>query len=119
MAGWSISPALRIWNQEFLWLRSEELEIFIPLCYNYMNHDNGYTDTLASHYQKQYCNKMCCCTLNLILLSPCQVTPNLAETLFRYRTDIEIIFNIIDKDHSGIKKILYSLCRQCVNTYVY
>uniref|UniRef100_A0A8C6UBM7 Serine/threonine-protein phosphatase with EF-hands n=1 Tax=Neogobius melanostomus TaxID=47308 RepID=A0A8C6UBM7_9GOBI len=31
-----------------------------------------------------------------------QVTPNLAETLFRYRTDIEIIFNIIDKDHSGL-----------------
>lgn len=30
-----------------------------------------------------------------------QVTPNMAETLFRYRTDIEIIFNIIDKDHSG------------------
>uniref|UniRef100_A0A8C6U5Z9 Serine/threonine-protein phosphatase n=1 Tax=Neogobius melanostomus TaxID=47308 RepID=A0A8C6U5Z9_9GOBI len=30
------------------------------------------------------------------------VTPNLAETLFRYRTDIEIIFNIIDKDHSGL-----------------
>lgn len=30
-----------------------------------------------------------------------QVTPNLAETLFRYKTDIEIIFNIIDKDHSG------------------
>uniref|UniRef100_A0A665VWD4 Serine/threonine-protein phosphatase with EF-hands n=1 Tax=Echeneis naucrates TaxID=173247 RepID=A0A665VWD4_ECHNA len=31
-----------------------------------------------------------------------QVTPNLADTLFRYRTDIEIIFNIIDKDHSGL-----------------
>uniref|UniRef100_A0A8D3D1H0 Serine/threonine-protein phosphatase n=1 Tax=Scophthalmus maximus TaxID=52904 RepID=A0A8D3D1H0_SCOMX len=31
-----------------------------------------------------------------------QVAPNLAETLFRYRTDIEIIFNIIDKDHSGL-----------------
>ncbi|TDH16922.1 hypothetical protein EPR50_G00002850 [Perca flavescens] len=31
-----------------------------------------------------------------------QVTSNLAETLFRYRTDIEIIFNIIDKDHSGL-----------------
>ncbi|KAM6977954.1 serine/threonine-protein phosphatase with EF-hands 1 [Aplochiton taeniatus] len=30
-----------------------------------------------------------------------QVTPNLAETLYRYRTDLEIIFNIIDKDHSG------------------
>lgn len=30
-----------------------------------------------------------------------QMTPNLAETLFRYKTDIEIIFNIIDKDHSG------------------
>uniref|UniRef100_A0A8C5D928 Serine/threonine-protein phosphatase with EF-hands n=1 Tax=Gouania willdenowi TaxID=441366 RepID=A0A8C5D928_GOUWI len=34
-----------------------------------------------------------------------QVTPNLAETLFRYRTDIEIIFNIIDKDHSGLISI--------------
>uniref|UniRef100_A0A3Q3A9X9 Serine/threonine-protein phosphatase n=1 Tax=Kryptolebias marmoratus TaxID=37003 RepID=A0A3Q3A9X9_KRYMA len=31
-----------------------------------------------------------------------QVTPNLAKTLFRYRTNIEIIFNIIDKDHSLI-----------------
>ncbi|XP_030627747.1 serine/threonine-protein phosphatase with EF-hands 1 [Chanos chanos] len=30
-----------------------------------------------------------------------QVTPNLAETLYRYRTDLAIIFNIIDKDHSG------------------
>ncbi|XP_060924592.1 serine/threonine-protein phosphatase with EF-hands 1 [Limanda limanda] len=30
------------------------------------------------------------------------VAPSLAETLFRYRTDIEIIFNIIDKDHSGL-----------------
>ncbi|XP_017550125.2 serine/threonine-protein phosphatase with EF-hands 1 isoform X1 [Pygocentrus nattereri] len=30
-----------------------------------------------------------------------QVTPNLAETMYRYRTDLEIIFNIIDKDHSG------------------
>uniref|UniRef100_A0A8B9LD22 Serine/threonine-protein phosphatase with EF-hands n=1 Tax=Astyanax mexicanus TaxID=7994 RepID=A0A8B9LD22_ASTMX len=30
-----------------------------------------------------------------------QVTPNFAETLYRYRTDLEIIFNIIDKDHSG------------------
>uniref|UniRef100_A0A8C7XHR9 Serine/threonine-protein phosphatase with EF-hands n=1 Tax=Oryzias sinensis TaxID=183150 RepID=A0A8C7XHR9_9TELE len=34
-----------------------------------------------------------------------KVTPNLAETLFRYRTDIEIIFNIIDKDHSGLISI--------------
>uniref|UniRef100_A0A8C4IAA3 Serine/threonine-protein phosphatase n=1 Tax=Dicentrarchus labrax TaxID=13489 RepID=A0A8C4IAA3_DICLA len=34
-----------------------------------------------------------------------QVTPNLAETLFRYRTDIGIIFNIIDKDHSGLISI--------------
>uniref|UniRef100_A0A8C4ZA21 Serine/threonine-protein phosphatase n=1 Tax=Gadus morhua TaxID=8049 RepID=A0A8C4ZA21_GADMO len=31
-----------------------------------------------------------------------QVTPNLAETLVRYRTDLELIFNIIDKDHSGL-----------------
>ncbi|XP_070968763.1 serine/threonine-protein phosphatase with EF-hands 1-like [Oncorhynchus clarkii lewisi] len=30
-----------------------------------------------------------------------QVTPNLAKTLYRYRTDLEIIFNIMDKDHSG------------------
>uniref|UniRef100_A0A6Q2XFQ7 Serine/threonine-protein phosphatase n=1 Tax=Esox lucius TaxID=8010 RepID=A0A6Q2XFQ7_ESOLU len=30
-----------------------------------------------------------------------QVSPNFAETLYRYRTDLEIIFNIIDKDHSG------------------
>ncbi|XP_054473526.1 serine/threonine-protein phosphatase with EF-hands 1 [Anoplopoma fimbria] len=34
-----------------------------------------------------------------------QVTPNMAETLFRYRTDIEIIFNIIDKDRSGLISI--------------
>uniref|UniRef100_A0A7N6F9G0 Serine/threonine-protein phosphatase n=1 Tax=Anabas testudineus TaxID=64144 RepID=A0A7N6F9G0_ANATE len=34
-----------------------------------------------------------------------QVSPNLAETLFRYRTDIEIIFNIMDKDHSGLISI--------------
>ncbi|XP_076025680.1 serine/threonine-protein phosphatase with EF-hands 1 [Genypterus blacodes] len=34
-----------------------------------------------------------------------RVAPNLAETLFRYRTDIEIIFNIIDKDHSGLISI--------------
>ncbi|XP_017295957.1 serine/threonine-protein phosphatase with EF-hands 1 isoform X2 [Kryptolebias marmoratus] len=34
-----------------------------------------------------------------------QVTPNLAKTLFRYRTNIEIIFNIIDKDHSGLISI--------------
>uniref|UniRef100_A0A3Q1IPK6 Serine/threonine-protein phosphatase with EF-hands n=1 Tax=Anabas testudineus TaxID=64144 RepID=A0A3Q1IPK6_ANATE len=32
-------------------------------------------------------------------------SPNLAETLFRYRTDIEIIFNIMDKDHSGLISI--------------
>lgn len=35
---------------------------------------------------------------------PFKVTPNLAEALFRYRKDIEIIFNIIDKDHSGKSK---------------
>ncbi|KAG7467180.1 hypothetical protein MATL_G00150620 [Megalops atlanticus] len=34
-----------------------------------------------------------------------QVTQNLAETLYRYRTDLEIIFNIIDKDHSGLISI--------------
>uniref|UniRef100_A0A8C2WDN9 Serine/threonine-protein phosphatase with EF-hands n=1 Tax=Cyclopterus lumpus TaxID=8103 RepID=A0A8C2WDN9_CYCLU len=33
------------------------------------------------------------------------VTQKLADTLFRYRTDIEIIFNIIDKDHSGLISI--------------
>ncbi|KAM9817069.1 serine/threonine-protein phosphatase with EF-hands 1 [Neosynchiropus ocellatus] len=31
-----------------------------------------------------------------------QVSANLAETLFKYRTDIKIIFNIIDRDHSGL-----------------
>ncbi|KAM9172846.1 serine/threonine-protein phosphatase with EF-hands 1 isoform 3-T5 [Pangshura tecta] len=30
-----------------------------------------------------------------------EVQPALVETLYRYRTDLEIIFNIIDKDHSG------------------
>ncbi|KAM3877292.1 serine/threonine-protein phosphatase with EF-hands 1 isoform 2-T2 [Diretmus argenteus] len=34
-----------------------------------------------------------------------QVTPSMAEALFRYRTDLEIIFNIIDKDHSGLISI--------------
>ncbi|NXL29632.1 PPE1 phosphatase, partial [Glaucidium brasilianum] len=31
-----------------------------------------------------------------------QVQPALVETLCRYRRDLEIIFNIIDKDHSGL-----------------
>ncbi|NXF34298.1 PPE1 phosphatase, partial [Nyctibius bracteatus] len=31
-----------------------------------------------------------------------QVQPALVETLCRYRKDLEIIFNIIDKDHSGL-----------------
>ncbi|XP_078512279.1 serine/threonine-protein phosphatase with EF-hands 1 [Lissotriton helveticus] len=31
-----------------------------------------------------------------------EVQPSLVETLCRYRTDLEIIFNIIDKDHSGL-----------------
>ncbi|MBN3285913.1 PPE2 phosphatase, partial [Polyodon spathula] len=31
-----------------------------------------------------------------------EVTPSLVETLYRYRTDLEIIFNMIDKDHSGL-----------------
>ncbi|NXU99134.1 PPE1 phosphatase, partial [Cettia cetti] len=31
-----------------------------------------------------------------------QAQPALAETLCRYRKDLEIIFNIIDKDHSGL-----------------
>uniref|UniRef100_A0A8P4K4P7 Serine/threonine-protein phosphatase n=1 Tax=Dicentrarchus labrax TaxID=13489 RepID=A0A8P4K4P7_DICLA len=43
-------------------------------------------------------------TISFLLFS-FQVTPNLAETLFRYRTDIGIIFNIIDKDHSGLISI--------------
>ncbi|XP_051783071.1 serine/threonine-protein phosphatase with EF-hands 1 isoform X2 [Erpetoichthys calabaricus] len=34
-----------------------------------------------------------------------EVTPCLMETLYRYRTDLEIIFNIIDKDHSGLISI--------------
>uniref|UniRef100_A0A8C5LZX1 Serine/threonine-protein phosphatase n=1 Tax=Leptobrachium leishanense TaxID=445787 RepID=A0A8C5LZX1_9ANUR len=31
-----------------------------------------------------------------------EVQPSLVETLQRYRTDLELIFNIIDKDHSGL-----------------
>ncbi|NXT18749.1 PPE1 phosphatase, partial [Syrrhaptes paradoxus] len=31
-----------------------------------------------------------------------EVQPALAETLCRYRKDLEIIFNVIDKDHSGL-----------------
>ncbi|XP_027666670.1 serine/threonine-protein phosphatase with EF-hands 1 isoform X2 [Falco biarmicus] len=31
-----------------------------------------------------------------------QVQPALVETLCRYRKDLEIIFNVIDKDHSGL-----------------
>nr|XP_033805625.1 serine/threonine-protein phosphatase with EF-hands 1 [Geotrypetes seraphini] len=34
-----------------------------------------------------------------------QVQPNLVETLYRYKTDLKIIFNIIDKDHSGLISI--------------
>ncbi|MGH0161007.1 UNVERIFIED_CONTAM: hypothetical protein FKN15_055614 [Acipenser sinensis] len=34
-----------------------------------------------------------------------KVTPSLVETLYRYRTDLEIIFNMIDKDHSGLISI--------------
>ncbi|XP_073422169.1 serine/threonine-protein phosphatase with EF-hands 1 [Dendrobates tinctorius] len=33
------------------------------------------------------------------------VQPSLVETLYRYRADLEIIFNIIDKDHSGLLSI--------------
>ncbi|XP_053561239.1 serine/threonine-protein phosphatase with EF-hands 1 [Bombina bombina] len=33
------------------------------------------------------------------------VQPSLVETLYRYRADLEIIFNIIDKDHSGLISI--------------
>ncbi|KAM8977105.1 serine/threonine-protein phosphatase with EF-hands 1 [Pelodytes ibericus] len=33
------------------------------------------------------------------------VQPSLIETLQRYRADLEIIFNIIDKDHSGLISI--------------
>ncbi|XP_077336882.1 serine/threonine-protein phosphatase with EF-hands 1 [Lithobates pipiens] len=31
-----------------------------------------------------------------------EVQPSLVETLYRYRADLESIFNIIDKDHSGL-----------------
>ncbi|KAE8622538.1 hypothetical protein XENTR_v10005279 [Xenopus tropicalis] len=31
-----------------------------------------------------------------------EVQPNLVETIYRYKADLEIIFNIIDKDHSGL-----------------
>ncbi|XP_029459201.1 serine/threonine-protein phosphatase with EF-hands 1 [Rhinatrema bivittatum] len=34
-----------------------------------------------------------------------QVRPSLAETVYRYKTDLKIIFNIIDKDHSGLISI--------------
>ncbi|XP_075052628.1 serine/threonine-protein phosphatase with EF-hands 1 [Mixophyes fleayi] len=34
-----------------------------------------------------------------------EVQPRLVETLNRYRADLEIIFNIIDKDHSGLISI--------------
>ncbi|KAM3936355.1 serine/threonine-protein phosphatase with EF-hands 1 [Leptodactylus fuscus] len=34
-----------------------------------------------------------------------KVQPNLVETLYRYKADLEIIFNIIDKDHSGLISI--------------
>lgn len=56
-----------------------------------------------------YIKVVCCVNGHLVsgevtllrLTSLLQVTPSLAETLLRYRTDIETIFNIIDKDHSG------------------
>uniref|UniRef100_A0AAY4C7C3 Serine/threonine-protein phosphatase n=1 Tax=Denticeps clupeoides TaxID=299321 RepID=A0AAY4C7C3_9TELE len=41
----------------------------------------------------------------LIVFFLMQVTPNFAETLYRYRTDLEIIFNIMDKDNSGLISI--------------
>ncbi|XP_071994045.1 serine/threonine-protein phosphatase with EF-hands 1 [Engystomops pustulosus] len=34
-----------------------------------------------------------------------EVQPSLVETLYRYKADLEIIFNIIDKDHSGLISI--------------
>lgn len=34
-----------------------------------------------------------------------EVQPSLVETLYRYRADLESIFNIIDKDHSGLISI--------------
>ncbi|KAM4701390.1 serine/threonine-protein phosphatase with EF-hands 1 [Discoglossus pictus] len=34
-----------------------------------------------------------------------EVQPSLIETLYRYKADLEIIFNIIDKDHSGLISI--------------
>ncbi|GCB84468.1 hypothetical protein scyTo_0025136 [Scyliorhinus torazame] len=30
-----------------------------------------------------------------------EVQPNLIETMYRHRADLEIIFGMIDKDHSG------------------
>lgn len=36
-----------------------------------------------------------------------QVQPALVETLCRYRKDLEIIFNVIDKDHSGKSRQLH------------
>ncbi|KAM4046644.1 serine/threonine-protein phosphatase with EF-hands 1 [Anomaloglossus baeobatrachus] len=33
------------------------------------------------------------------------VQPSLVETLYRYKADLEIVFNIIDKDHSGLISI--------------
>ncbi|KAL8190297.1 UNVERIFIED_CONTAM: hypothetical protein K2H54_047726 [Gekko kuhli] len=34
-----------------------------------------------------------------------EVQPSLVETLCRYKADLEIIFNMIDKDHSGLISI--------------
>ncbi|KAH0624720.1 hypothetical protein JD844_032459 [Phrynosoma platyrhinos] len=34
-----------------------------------------------------------------------EVQPSLVETLCKYKTDLEIIFNIIDRDHSGLISI--------------
>ncbi|KAL2310490.1 hypothetical protein Nmel_002145 [Mimus melanotis] len=43
------------------------------------------------------------CFYDLKMGQPIKETqPALAETLCRYRKDLEIIFNIIDKDHSGL-----------------
>ncbi|CAN8196755.1 unnamed protein product [Coccothraustes coccothraustes] len=43
------------------------------------------------------------CFYDLKMGQPTKETqPALAETLCRYRKDLEIIFNIIDKDHSGL-----------------
>nr|XP_014345038.1 PREDICTED: serine/threonine-protein phosphatase with EF-hands 1 [Latimeria chalumnae] len=45
------------------------------------------------------------CFEDLWLEKPVKVQLSLMETLCRYRTDLEVIFNVIDKDHSGLISI--------------